>query len=491
MKRLFLRKFALVVLALAAVSYTVAQDQPPANPSAQTQDQTPPPNPPGQTGDQTPASPPSPNQDTEAQPAATDDLKAPDFPLLYGSGGSLAFSGEIERSNYLRGGIGVGATYDDNATSSVTNRVGDLSYSILPNIALDQTRSRASWTLMYSGGFIANQRLTERNQGSHNLSGSLRLGLSPHVDLTITDNFLATTGFLQQLLNGQTPVTGPIDQPNQVITPLSKTLNNNGAASIRYQFSRDDVIDIGGTTYDLHFRDQPAGSGLTDTAARAGSFSYTHRFGARNWAGTTYRFQQLSFSPGFNRVRTHSLLLNDTFYFKPRMSVSFYAGPEYSTIETQVVTVVVNPPVISLVTINNTEHALSTAAGASFDWQGEHTSARVNFARRVSDGGGVRGAVGLTSVSGAVRHQLRRNTALNFHAFFGNNPPLGNATTQSTLKSASGGASVDQNLSEHLMLHFEYDRDYQSEGSLATPGNINHNRGTISLSYEFSRPLGR
>ena len=97
---------------------------------------------------------------TEEPAAPVEDLRAPGPALLTGDSGSLSFSPELERSNYIRGGITVGATYDDNAANTETNRIGDLSYSILPNIQLDQTRSRLHWELGYFGGFTVNQRLS-------------------------------------------------------------------------------------------------------------------------------------------------------------------------------------------------------------------------------------------------------------------------------------------------------------------------------------------
>src|SRR4051812_7823136 len=93
---------------------------------------------------------------TEGAVAPTEDLRAPAPALLGGDTDSLAFSSELERSNYIRGGITVGATYDDNAGNAVTPKIGDFSYSILPNIQLDQTRSRLHWMLGYLGGFTAN-----------------------------------------------------------------------------------------------------------------------------------------------------------------------------------------------------------------------------------------------------------------------------------------------------------------------------------------------
>ena len=432
---------------------------------------------------------------TDEPVVPVEDLRAPAPALLDGNTDSLAFSSELERSNYLRGGITLSATYDDNAASSTT-KVGDFSYSILPNIQLDQTRSRLHWVLGYFGGFTANQRLRRRNQGSHNLNGSLQYRLSPHMDLRLSDNFLDTTGLLQQFQNGiGTPVTGPVNQPNStLITPLSKNLNNTGSADWSYQFSRDDMVGAGGTFYDAHFHDLPAGStSLLDTSSRSADAYYNHRFTARNWTGVTYKFQRIEGGSGNNVTKTHSLLFSHTIYLRQQMTLSFFAGPEYSEIEAITVTANIQPPVISFATVSNAEHQLSASYGGSFGWQGQLTSVRLGVNRKVSDGGGVLlGAVELNNVEGGIRRQLARTTAMHLNATYGHNRQLGTFVVGTPLNSASGTLGLEQKMGQNLMLRLDYGRDYQSGNLTSTAaGSINHNRGTISISYDFTRPMGR
>jgi hypothetical protein len=430
---------------------------------------------------------------TTEQPAApVEDLRAPAPALLGGDSGSLAFTSELERSNYIRGGIAVSATYDDNASNGTTDRIGDFSYSILPNIQLDQTRSRLHWILGYSGGFTANQRLTSRNQGSHNLNGSLAYRLSPHMDLRLSDSFLDTTGLLQQFQNGiGTPVAGPVNQPNPtLITPLAKNLNNTANVDWSYQFSRDNVIGAGGTFYDAHFHDLPAGAApLLDTETRSADFYLNHRFTARNWTGITYRFQRLTVGSGANLTDTHSLLLSHTIYLREHMTLSFYAGPEYSEINSVTVTANITPPVISFATVSSFDHQTSISGGGTFGWQGRLTSIRLEASRKVSDGGGVVGAVVLNSVEGGIRRQLTQTTAVNLNALYGHNRELGSAAGGAPLTSATGTVGLEQRMGASLMLRLDYGRDYQTQST--NVGSINHNRGTVSVAYSFTRPMGR
>jgi len=453
--------------AVLAVGLAVAQDQPKSN----------------QAQDNTPA------------PTMVDDMRAPAPALLNGSSMSLSFSPELERSNFLTAGVGVGATYDDNASSTATNHISDLGYSITPSIKLDQTRARLHWILDYAGGFTANQRLTERNQASHNLSGVLQYRVSPHVDLRLSDNFLDITGFLQQFTNGlENPVTGPINQPNNtVITPLAKSLNNTGNVDLSYQYSASDVIGVGGTFYDSHFKDVPAGAtSLMDTSSRSGNGYYNHRLGAHNWAGVTYKYQHTTFGGAGDLNITHSVLFSDTFYLGGRTTLSFYAGPEYSQLDTVTVTMNIAPPVISFATVSNRDHTLSGAFGASVGWQGVLTSARMSVSRQVSDGGGLLGAVQLTAVSGGVRRQLTQSTAADLNLRYGHNRELGKAFTgQTPLESATGGVGLEQSLGANFKLRLDYYHDYQKSDVSFGQGIVNHNRGSVSISYSFTRPIGR
>src|SRR5882724_12052383 len=131
---------------------------------------------------------------TVSQEDTSDDL--PQIPaLLGGPKMSLAFGSEQERSNYLRAGLNVGAAYDDNALMTPSQTIGNTSYSVFPNISIEQTRSRMSLMLRYAAGFTANQRLSNRNQGSHDLNFDSQFRLSPHVSLRIAEDFSLTSGF--------------------------------------------------------------------------------------------------------------------------------------------------------------------------------------------------------------------------------------------------------------------------------------------------------
>ena len=98
----------------------------------------------------------------------------------------------------------------------------------------------------------------------------------------------------------------------------------------------------------------------------------------------------------------------------------------------------------------------------------------------------------LNSVEGGIRRQLAKTTAVHLNAMYGHNRELGSFTTGTPLNSASGTVGLEQQMGANFMLRLDYGRDYQTGNTTSnTVGSVNHNRGTISISYNFTRPMGR
>lgn len=428
--------------------------------------------------------------------AAVDDDTAPMPALIDGQITTLQFGSELGRTNYLNGGVSVGATYDDNVLSSTTAPEGGYAVSVLPYIALDQSRARLHWNFNYAAGFVANQRLSQQNQSSHNLGAALEYRLSPHVELALRDHFVYTSNFFDVLQGGlDTSGSGILQQPNQsVITPLAKQISNLSTAQLNYQFARNDLVGASGTFYISRFRDVPAGTlNLIDTDTQEGEAYYTHRLARSYWIGAAYEFQNLTFSPGVEQAQTHSFLLFNTIYLRPRMSITLFGGPQFYDLDSQIVTQVITVPAVVVVTTPVSRHDRTITAGGNFNWQGERTSAQLGAARKVTDGGGIFGAVESVTVNAAVRQKLGKTTALALGVIAGDNRALADFTNGSDrLRSASGSASLEQRLGPSFMLNLGYARDYQRQsGGAPLPTDANHNRGWISFTYNFSKAIGR
>jgi hypothetical protein len=404
--------------------------------------------------------------------------------LLGGPGMSLAFRSEQERSNYLRAGLNIGAAYDDNAQMTPSSTIGNTTYSVFPNISIEQTRSRTRWTLGYAAGLTVNQKLPNRYTVSQDLNFSSQFRLSPHVNLRVAEDFSMTSGIFDSGTGGVAVGNGG-PNPN-LIAPLSKQRSSSTVAEANYHFALKDVIGASGSFYDLHFSDVPAGFTLFNTRGTAASAFWFHGLFGRDWAGISYRFQRVTFDPigetgePSGETRVHSIVVVNTVSLPGRFTVTGFIGPEHSDNQGQA----------------SQFSDWSLAAGVEAGWQKEHTSVAAGYSRRVSDGGGVLGVVRLQSVHGDLRQQVLPGWAVAVGASYGNNdsltvPTSGSATS---VNSASVGASLERNIGKSLGLRLGYAHDFQEQiGSTDAnlQGSAHRNRFSVTLGYQWARPLGR
>ncbi|MFY9560057.1 MAG: hypothetical protein WAQ52_07475 [Terriglobales bacterium] len=400
--------------------------------------------------------------------------------LLGGPRTSLAFTSEMERSNYLRGGLNVGAAYDDNALLVPTGEVGNASYSVFPNIAIEQSTSRMSWKLEYAAGLTVNQRLSNRNQGSHDLNFDSQFRLSPHVSLRVAEDFSLASGFFDSGAGGLGVGNGG---PNaNLALPLAKQRSSVTVAEANYHFALKDVIGASGSFYDLHFSDVPAGFALANTRTAAGSAFWLHGLFGRDWAGISYRFQRLTFDPN-GETRVHSIMAVNTLKLPNRFTVTSFIGPEHSD----------NQGLFPAG--GGTAHFSdwSVAGGVEVGWQKDHTSVAGGYSRQISDGGGILGVVRLQGIHGDVRQQLLPGWAVAVGASYGKNESLTVPFEGSAgkINSSSVGVSLERNLGRSLGLRVGYNHDFQEQFGGALPGPAHRNRVSVTLGYQWYRPLGR
>jgi hypothetical protein len=399
-----------------------------------------------------------------------------------GEGYSMGFTSET-RSNYLRGGVVFSAAYDSDVTVGANGQpVGDESYTIWPTISLDETRSRFHLTLSYSPGYTFYQNTSSLNAANQNFAVGFKYRLSPHVTLSLRDSFQKTSSILNQANpDSGSPVSGAVFVPNNsVIAPIADVLTNNANATLSYQFSANGMIGASGTFTNLHYPNQAQVPGLYDSSSRGGSAFYNVRLSKMHYIGATYQYQTFLSYPngGQSETQTQSILLFYTVYFKPTLSVSLFGGPQYS--DTQQLGL---PP----------SRSWSPGGGASFGWRGKLTSFAASYSQAINGGGGLVGAVHSYSLSASVRRQLTRTLSTAITANYANNKALdalpGFNNSGHTI---SGSASLQRQIGEHLNAGLQYTLVHQSYNDVpALSGAPDHNRVAGTISYQFSRPLGR
>ena len=405
--------------------------------------------------------------------------------LLGGKGVSLAFPSELERSNYLRGGLNLSAAYNDNPLLDASGSTGDASVSIYPNLSLEQSSSRMRWTLAYAGGVTLNQRYTSQDQESQNLHFDSDYRLSPHVNLRIAENFSLTTGYFDAG-NGIDVVAGTGGPNASLITPLATQRSSLTTVETNYHFALNDVLGASGSFYDLNFSNVPAGTELTDSETASGAAFWLHRIFRGDWAGASYRFDRIAFTGGETRV--HSFFAVNTLDLSHRFTLTAFAGPQCSDNQS------VAGTIGSAQATQSNDWSL--AGGVQGGWQNRRTSISAGYSRSISDGGGVLGAVRLQNVYGNFRRQLIPGWAAALTASHGTNqsiivPP---ASSASSINLTSAGFTVERNVGKRVGFVFGYSHDFQEQffAPTASPQTLNasRNRFFVTLSYQWAKPLG-
>jgi hypothetical protein len=444
--------------------------------------------------DNPPAQPPVPAMVGVDNSAAPADMYNPDAsgdrmmipPPVSGQTYPVALS-SAERSNYLRGGLSFTGAYSDNVLGTLVNGhpVSDESYSIYPMVGLDKTTPRLHWLLSYAPGFTFYQHTSSRNQADQNASMEFQYRLSPHVTFSARDGFQKSSNVFNQPpdFSSGGVVSGGAQNPNfSVIAPVADMLSNTGSVGISYQFALNDMIGASGTFSRLHYLNPSQVTGLYDSSSQGGLAFYSRRVARGQYVGVTYAYERLLAYPtiGRNETQTHAALLFYTFApASSRFSISFFGGPQYS----DTVQPAPFPPIRSW----------TPAGGASLGWQGKLNSFALSYTHIISSGGGLVGAVQLDSATLSARQQITRTLSATVSGGYAQNDVIGSPLLGlNSGHSISGTASLQQLIGQHVSVQLGYTRLHQNYSNVevisATPDT---NRVFVSISYQFSRALGR
>ena len=434
------------------------------------------------------AIPPSPVQgssESESEPATpvidlnSDTMQVP-APVST-AGYSMEFAAETPRSNYVSGGLTFMSTYNDNIGGGFEGRrISDDGYSFMPTFAWRQSSSRVLWNLVYAPGFSFYHHNSGLNQYTQNLSLDTRLRLSPHVTLSLRDSFAKTSDPFNQLAPAVSN-SASIQQPiSTIVSPLSDQITNSGSAQLSYQFGLNSMVGATGLFTDLHYLNPTQVQGLSNSHSKGAETFYSHRISGRHYLGAKYQFQSLLATlptSSESRTETHGVNLFYTMYFQPTISLSLYAGPQYS--------------ISSGGGVPSTKN-WSPSYGGSFDWQGQRLSFAIGGGRSITAGGGLQGAVTSENASASVRGQVTRSWSAGVTAFYAVNSLLTPQFSTTNGHSIAGTVSIHRQMGSSLGLDLGYTRLHQTYANLSTLSVVpNTNRVWLSLSYQFIRPIGR
>jgi hypothetical protein len=403
------------------------------------------------------------------------------FPLSLGSG---------ERANYLRYGLSFTTTYNDNTLlGSSQTAVSDISYSVAPTIAIDETTSRLHWVAKYAPGFTFYQRISERNESDHNAAVQVTYRLSPHVTLSAEDHFQKSSNvFNNSNIDASMVVSGASQVPNfLVVPPTADRLSNTGSVGLTYQYSRNQMVGGSGVFTRLDYPHPTQAPGLFNANSQSGSAFYSFRLSKMHYIGAAYQYQRLLSYPseGRSETQTHAAILFYTLSPSAHFSMSLFGGPQHSD--------TVLPPSPPGQPAQFEAKSWDPAVGASLSWQQRSTSFAVSYARVVAGSGGLVGAVHTDTSSGALRRKLMKHLNAEFDGGYARNRVIASTAVGSQNgHTVFGAASLSQQFGQHISVQLGYMRLHQRyEPIPVLSANPDSNREFLSISYDFSRSLGR
>jgi hypothetical protein len=407
-------------------------------------------------------------------------------------------AGEIR--NVIRGGLTVGALYDDNAIDINGQRHDGYQYSVSPSLSLQQTRPSTEWSLNYRGGLTVDHKSLEASPSIQNATAAAadmqhtfgaRLLLELRDDYLFTNNPFGYTGESQSL-----PVLSGAGQLNSfVAAPAATRIANVSSANLSYQLSRHSSLGFSGSFSTQRFRDVATAPGvavsLIDTRTTTGRSFYALEISQRQKIGAEYQLQDLRFQGSAARTVDQTLFLFDEIAFKTNITLILFAGPDCAHTHDNILVLGSTASAAVFPVIND---VWSPAGGATLMWRGKYVALGVAGQRVVTDGSGSTGAVRATSASSELRKDFTTRWSVSLGYIYSDErllEGLPNAAN-SRITVEQGTFVLERRIAEHFSVRGQYARIQQvSAGTPAPLTTGNHNRVGVELVYQFTRPLGR
>jgi hypothetical protein len=391
--------------------------------------------------------------------------------------------GAEARSNYLRAGLSFATSYIDNLYAGNSTPIAETTYSILPSIAYDQVTPRQHRMFTYSPGFTFYQPSSSLNETDQSLNALYEYRLTEHLTLNANDSLQksSTSSALLGSANGSAVSGSPQPITPGIQAPFAQRLTNTANAQLSFQFSSSGMVGVSGMLMKMDYPNPSESSGLYNSDERGGGAFYNRRISASQYVGVNYQYSYIVAYPqgGQSVTQTDNISAYYSIYPKHNLSISVSSGPQYYTIKQ---------------TSFSGSSGWSPMVVASAGWQGVRTNLAASYSRQVTAGGGLLGAFDSSSVSTLARWQISHALTTGASASYAINKsitPFLSAGVQNG-HSVSGAATIGYTINQHFVMNFEYDRVHQSyNGIAAISSNPNSDRETISLAWQFTRPLGR
>lgn len=404
-------------------------------------------------------------------------------PPVSGQAYSMQYLSE-QSSNYLRGRMSFNTSYIDNLyAGSSEASVSETTLSVLPTISLNRTSSLQHLTLTYSPGFTFYQPTSSLNEIDQSAVLDFQRNLSPHSTLTLHDGFEDSSTSFGYINLGTGGVQGiPISVTPGIIPPFAQRLSNVATAEFTLQTARNSMVGGSGTVTLVNYPNPSQTTGLFDGTARGGSAFYSHRLTGNQYTGVAYQYMDMLTNPSGtleSDSQTHDFSAFYTIYLASDVPLSVVAGPQYYHVKES-----------SLPSYSS----WTPAFAASIGWQGDYASYALSYSQSVTGAGGLLGAFHTKSATAAIRWQVAPTWSAGVSGAYANNHAVNSSiiTNGENGHTLMGSISVEHQIGEQLGIRFQYDHLHASYAGIPSfLNNPDSNRGTVSLWWQFTRPLGR
>jgi hypothetical protein len=418
---------------------------------------------------------------------------------LNGETGPLGTLTESEENELSLGVSAVGTYYDSTSSNSaIQENVG--AYTVAPNIAITERRPRTSFTLQYSPGYTYSPQTG--NELTQTSLDSFQYRITEKLTLQIGEKYLRMNSWFTGLdVNPTVGGGNVIQQPNEsILTTETEQTTSLSTLNLVYQASDSTLMGVGGSFSKGDFSNVQATTAsqpLFNLNSGTASAYVMRRVHGNNWLGVTGAFQRIVTSGGAKEGADNpSVQLFYTFAPSAHTSVSLFAGPSYFSSQAETDILILGVPIP--VTIPS--KGWGASGGATAGWQGPRMGVSAKYTHRISDGGGLTGAVHSDSATANFRRELNQRWIANLALVYGKNDSV-SILFGGSFQTITGTASLNWNLSDRLSMIFSYARDHLSSsydslaGSIVAPAGGNNqtndnNRVWVSISYHFTRPLG-
>jgi hypothetical protein len=402
---------------------------------------------------------------------------------------------EAEQKNRIEGGMAVRSVYDDNFAGGSSPRFGDFEYSFLPSIGLDWFQPHTDWTLQYDGGYTMDQRSATRDDATNQVAADVQHKFSPRLSLELRENYMQTSDpFVSPgVTDGLASLIGPGQLNPLATTPIARRESTVSFADIGYQLSRHSSIGASGNFSSMRFGDvagTSSGSGLIDTTESTGRLFYAWQISRMQTIGAQYQLEDMEFAHAVAHTLDHSIYLFDDLRLTQHMSLSLFAGPEYSHVHDQVALI----PGLASFTIPVFTSELSYTAGATYTWQGLHNGVNFMALRSVTDGGGLLGAVRNNSGDLSYQHAFSPRFRMTLNGGYSDGRLIGGAISGPTrhLTYETAGIGFERKLYRNFSVEADYTRTQQPHAGIVRINQlVDHNRAAITFRYRFAKELNR